>query len=369
MGQRYEKPFLALALGIGLFLLTVYVSAVAAPPVPGLPVADLTPTPSRWPAWCDNAQLGSRWLLLECVVELVNEQTGARYLCVGVESPPVAYWPTDMPAGYLPICAQRGASIAYAKPWLTPPSQTATPTATPTNTPTATNTATPTKTPTATLTPTKTRTPTKTPTPTKTSMPTKTPTATKTPFYWKTPTPTQTPVATMTSTATATPTATPTPTGVVATPTSTKTPLHSPTPTATTTATATATRPATWQGCAASYWANDQHFDSWPPPYDPTDRLDSVFNLPSPFNAYGSDSLLTALNYSASDDLNGSARALLRAAVAGVLNAAHPDVYYPYTVADISYNVTAALYTYDRGYIDHLTGELEQANNASCPLN
>ena len=55
--------------------------------------------------------------------------------------------------------------------------------------------------------------------------------------------------------------------------------------------------------------------------------------------------------------------------MAGVLNAASPDVYYPYTIADISNNVTSALYTYDRGYIDHLTGELDAANNAGCPLN
>lgn len=349
MRQRHARPLQALILGVGLFLLTVYLSAIAAPPPEGAPALESQTGFGRWPPWCDNERLGGRWLLLECVVELVNEQTGEAYLCVGVESPPAAYWPSDMPAGYLPICAQRGASVAFAKPWLTPPSGTTTVTATATRTPTATPT------------------PTKTATPTKTKVPTKTSTPTKTPFFWRTPT--KTPTATATPTATSTATPTPTATGPVMTPTSTKTPLRSPTPTGTATATATATRPAAYQGCQPSYWSNDQHFDSWPPPYVPTTRLDAVFSLPPPFDVYGPDSFLTALNYTASDDLNGSARGLLRAAVAGVLNAASPDVYYPYTVADISNNVTSALYTYDRGYIDHLTGELDAANSAGCPLN
>ncbi|MCW5881484.1 MAG: hypothetical protein KIS91_11175, partial [Anaerolineae bacterium] len=301
MGRRPEKALLALVLGVGLFLLGIYVSAVAAPPSASA-LAPASQTGSdHWPAWCDNMQLGGRWLTQECVVELIDERTGELYLCVGVESPPLRFWPTDMPSGYLPICAQRGGWIAYAKPWLTPPASggTATPTATATRTPTATKTAT--KSPTA----------------------TKTPSPTKTPWFWWTPAPTRTPTPTSTSTATPTSTRTATATAVgAATPTSTKTPLRSPTPTGTATATATATRPAAYQGCSPSYWSNDQHFDSWPAPYLPTTRLDSVFTLPPPFDAYGPNSLLMALNYTPSDDLNGSARGLLRAAVAGVLNAA-----------------------------------------------
>ncbi len=117
---------------------------------------------------------------------------------------------------------------------------TPTPTATPTNTPTATPTftSTPTNTPTATPTFTSTPTNTPTPTPTFTSTPTNTPTAT--PTFTSTPTNTPTPTPTFTSTPTDTPTATPTFTSTL-TPTATQTPTATPTSTATVTHTPTAT--------------------------------------------------------------------------------------------------------------------------------
>lgn len=117
-------------------------------------------------------------------------------------------------------------------------SPTDTPTNIPTQTPTATPTNTPTHTPTATPTDTPTNTPTQTPTAALTSTPTHTPTATPTSTPTQTPTgtPTHTPTATPTATPTSTPTRTPT-----ATPTSTPTVTPTATPTATPTPTATAT--------------------------------------------------------------------------------------------------------------------------------
>lgn len=77
----------------------------------------------EWPAWCDNELLGGRWLRHECVVTLTNPATGALYLCVGRETPPHDFWPKDMPAGYVPVCAQAGINIAWPRPWspLVPP--------------------------------------------------------------------------------------------------------------------------------------------------------------------------------------------------------------------------------------------------------
>ncbi|MCW5853577.1 MAG: VWA domain-containing protein [Anaerolineae bacterium] len=128
------------------------------------------------------------------------------------------------------------------------PTQTLTPTQTPTRTltPTVTRTSTPTQTLTPTLTPTVTRTPTPTSTVTMTWTPTatSTPTSTRTPTatYTPTPTPTQTLTPTLTATRTATATATHTPTATF-TPTSTRThtPTHTPTATVTPTDTATPT--------------------------------------------------------------------------------------------------------------------------------
>jgi len=129
-----------------------------------------------------------------------------------------------------------------------------TPTATPTNTPTATPTSTPTGTPTAipTNTPTSTPTaiPTNTPTSTPTAIPTNTPTSTPTatptdtPTTGPTPTPTSTPTAT--STATHTPTSTPT-----ATPTATHTPTSTPTATPTPSGTM---HVGDLDGSSTSYW-------------------------------------------------------------------------------------------------------------------
>ena len=112
----------------------------------------------------------------------------------------------------------------------------ATPTVTPTNTPTPTISETPTQTPTSTVTPTQTPTPTISETPTQTPTPTISETPTQTPTPTVTDTPTQTPTPTVTDT----PTQTPTPT-ISETPTQTPTPTISETPTQTPTNTPTET--------------------------------------------------------------------------------------------------------------------------------
>ena len=110
----------------------------------------------------------------------------------------------------------------------------ATPTVTPTNTPTPTISETPTQTPTSTVTPTQTptptisETPTQTPTPTISETPTQTPTPTisETPTQTPTNTPTETPTETPTQTPTESPTQTPTPTSTPAVPVTTNIVLY-----------------------------------------------------------------------------------------------------------------------------------------------
>ena len=92
-------------------------ATTAASPTAPPPASPTVYNGRDWPSWCDNRTLGGRWLRQECVVILVDESNGAPYYCVGVETPPNRFWPSDMPPPYIPVCAERGSNIAYAKPW------------------------------------------------------------------------------------------------------------------------------------------------------------------------------------------------------------------------------------------------------------
>ncbi|WP_332775435.1 hypothetical protein, partial [Polaromonas sp.] len=101
----------------------------------------------------------------------------------------------------------------------------------------------------------------------------------------------------------------------------------------------------------------------------PNQTVDSVFSLPNGVLAHlGDDSLLEALNYPGGNNLAGAAQILLRAAVASLLNAAHPDVEFPRTEAEIIAEVNAALASKDRGTILALASALDADNNLGCDL-
>jgi hypothetical protein len=122
------------------------------------------------------------------------------------------------------------------------------------------------------------------------------------------------------------------------------------------------------EGCTPGYWKVSQHFDSWVPTgYTTNQTLESVFDVP---DAYGLDSktLLQALNFKGGSTLTGAAQILLRAGVAALLNAAHPDVDYALTEAEVIAQVNAALASGDRATILALAADLDAANNANCPL-
>jgi hypothetical protein len=87
-------------------------------------------------------------------------------------------------------------------------------------------------------------------------------------------------------------------------------------------------------------------------------------------NGDGSDdTLLDALAYPGGGQLTGAARILLRAAVAALLNAVHPEVDYPHTVAEVIADVNAALASNSRSTMLALAGALDADNNLGCPLN
>jgi hypothetical protein len=205
-----------------------------------------------------------------------------------------------------------------------------------------------TATPTPTDTPTNTPTPTDTPTPTPTDTPTNTPTNTPTPTDTPTNTPTNTP------TPTDTPTNTPTPTD---TPTNTPTPTDTPTNTPTNTATPTATPTPGDEGCTPGFWRNHL-FDWGPTGYAPGDSFEAIFGR----NAFSGDpTLLQVLELT-----GGGLNRLSSHAVAALLNAAHPDVAYPLTEAEVIALWQAA---FDDPSLRNSTKNLfEGFNEASCPI-
>ena len=79
--------------------------------------------------------------------------------------------------------------------------------------------------------------------------------------------------------------------------------------------------------------------------------------------------LLQALSFNGGSGTSGAVRILLRAAVAALLNSAHPDVDYPRTTAEVIADVNAALAINNRSTMLNLATELDNDNNLGCPLN
>jgi len=123
------------------------------------------------------------------------------------------------------------------------------------------------------------------------------------------------------------------------------------------------------QGCTPGYWKN--HTDSWPPTgYTPSQAVDSVFASVNPnFPALGNATLLQALAFAGGSGTSGAAEILLRAGVAAVLNAAHPDVSYPFTTAEVITAVNTALASNNRDAMLALAAAVDASNNLGCPLN
>lgn len=125
--------------------------------------------------------------------------------------------------------------------------------------------------------------------------------------------------------------------------------------------------PCDLTGCTLGYWKN--HLDSWPATgYSPSQSVASVFAGATAYSDLGTASLWQALYFHGGTSAHGAAEILLRAAVASLLNAAHPGVDFPKTVATVVSSVDAALSSGDRTTMLHLAAQLDAANNLGCPL-
>lgn len=79
-------------------------------------------------------------------------------------------------------------------------------------------------------------------------------------------------------------------------------------------------------------------------------------------------SLIAALDFGGGTSVEGAAQILLRAGVAALLNAAHPGVEYPRTVAQVLSEVNLRLAAGERDPMLVLANSLDADNNQGCPL-
>jgi hypothetical protein len=121
------------------------------------------------------------------------------------------------------------------------------------------------------------------------------------------------------------------------------------------------------EGCTPGYWKN--HTGSWPPTgYSPGQTVKSVFgNVNTFYPSLGLATLLNALAFDGGSGNEGAAEILLRAAVAALLNASHPDVAYPKPPVQVIADVNTALLQ-NRDAMLTLAASLDADNNRGCPL-
>jgi len=130
--------------------------------------------------------------------------------------------------------------------------------------------------------------------------------------------------------------------------------------------------PCPGEGCTPGYWKN--HHQSWPPSgFAPGDALSAAFAIPECLEGctdpdFKTATLDDALNFQGGDDFCGKAEILFRAAVASLLNSAHPSVDFPMTLEEVVLMVDSALASCDEDVYTGVGGELDYLNNLGCPL-
>jgi hypothetical protein len=118
------------------------------------------------------------------------------------------------------------------------------------------------------------------------------------------------------------------------------------------------------EGCSLGFWKN--HPDEWQV-YMPDDLVGGPFPSSALYGLEG-ETLRDALRFRGGRGADGAARLLLRQAVTALLNAAHLDVDYPRTEAEVMVDVDVALGTEDRDTMLDLAEDLDDDNNLGCPL-
>jgi hypothetical protein len=120
-------------------------------------------------------------------------------------------------------------------------------------------------------------------------------------------------------------------------------------------------------GCPAGLWNREAGL--WGPTgLTVGQRVMNVFREANEYGPAGAATVRTALRFREGPGLLGAAKRLLAAGVAAVLNAGHPKIEYPLTQVQVVTRVDTALRNDDVAEILALAAELEDANEAGCPL-
>lgn len=119
------------------------------------------------------------------------------------------------------------------------------------------------------------------------------------------------------------------------------------------------------EGCSAAFWK--RHCRQWVG-YTCCSRVGEVFTLPAPLANLNGVTLHWALRAGDGPGVPGAAKTLLREGVAALLNAAHPEVAYPMSEAEVIAAVDQALATMSRPAMLVAAAELAQLNALACPL-
>ena len=133
--------------------------------------------------------------------------------------------------------------------------------------------------------------------------------------------------------------------------------------------------PPSGEGCTPGYWKAKNHWDSWVPTgYSTNQKINTVFTVPASLTLknknLGMYTMIQGLSFQGGSTTSGKAEILLRAAIAGVLNAAHPDLDYEgYTPATLIAAVNEALASLNGATMVALAAKIDELNNRGCTLN
>jgi hypothetical protein len=123
-----------------------------------------------------------------------------------------------------------------------------------------------------------------------------------------------------------------------------------------------------FEGKTPGYWKNhyEEPRNAWNATgYLSTDKVGDVFSSAWRYDL-DNDTLLEALKYKGGNGTQASARMLLRAAVAAILNAAHPLVDYPFPVEKIQFRTNNAIIAGDREGMLTWKDTFDSYNNLGC---
>lgn len=126
-----------------------------------------------------------------------------------------------------------------------------------------------------------------------------------------------------------------------------------------------------YQGETPGFWKNmPKRYDYWVDAgYTPDMLVGDIFTIPGYLSHFADDTLLQALRYNGGGGTaEGMAMKLLRSAVAGLLNAGHPDVNYIYRYSDILWLVNYGLSTGNPSLMEYYKDLIDAQNNLGSNL-